>query len=65
MYGEKIKIYTDIEPVQKEFMEAGLEFIDSISTVAFSLPLYKFFPTKVYRDYVGILKRMKRSGFVT
>ncbi len=62
MYGEKIKIYTDIEPLQKEFMEVGLDFISSVSIIATSLPLYKLFPTKVYKKYVGILKRMNRIG---
>ncbi len=62
VYGEKIKIYTDIEPEQKEFMEAGLEFVGYIERITNALPLYKLFPTKVYKKYVGILKRMNRIG---
>ncbi len=62
VYGEKINIYSDIEPVQKEFMEAGLEFISYISRITSALPLYKLFPTKVYRDYVAIVKRMNQTG---
>ena len=62
VYGEKINIYSDIEPVQKEFMEAGLEFIGYVSRMVNALPLYRIFPTKVYRDYVAIVKRMNRTG---
>ena len=62
MYGEKINIYSDIDPIQKEFMEAGLEFIGSISNIARALPLYKLFPTKTYRNFVRIVKRMQQTG---
>lgn len=62
VYGEKINIYSGTDPLQKEFMEAGLDFIQSFLKTMRAFPLYKLFPTKTYRDYERIVRRLQRSG---
>ena len=46
----------------EEFMEAGLDYIRSIGIILNSLPLYRIFPTKNYRDYTRIVRRMQKAG---
>ena len=62
VYGEKINTYSVKDPMQKEFVEAGSEFVQAIGSIAIALPLYRIFPTKPYRRFVKILKRMKKAG---
>lgn len=62
VYGEKIDVYSERDPVQKEFIEAGIDYIESVSTITSAPPLYKLFPTKPYRDYVRIVKRIQAAG---
>ena len=62
MYGEKINTYSVTDPQQKEFIEAGSKFIQSVARIASAPPLYRLFPTKPYREFVKILNRMKKAG---
>ena len=63
MYGEKIDLFSGtIDADQKEFMAAGLDFIRSLDPMAAAPPIYKYFPTKQYKEFVNILKRLKLSG---
>lgn len=63
MYGENIDIYSGTNPVLKEFMEAGLDYIDITGSIVFALPLYRIYPTKAFRDYKRIVRRMQRAGY--
>ena len=65
MYGEKINIYSGADPLQEEFIKAALEYIDSLVKIASAPPLYKWFPTKTYRNFVRIVKRMQEVGMFT
>ena len=62
MYGEKIDIYSGMDSDMKEFSEAGLDYINMAGTIAAALPLYRIFPTKVYRDYAKCVRRIQRAG---
>ena len=62
MYGEKINVYSEADPLQKEFMEAGLDYIQSLVGIGLALPLYRIYPTRAYRDFARIVKRMQRAG---
>ena len=62
MYNENINIYSGRDSIQQEFLEAGLEFVQSVATLASSLPLYRLYKNKLYRDYEKILRRMQKAG---
>jgi hypothetical protein len=59
VYGNKINIYSGMDPMQKEFMEAGRDYIQAIVR---ALPIYMLYPNKQYRDYERIVRRMQRAG---
>ena len=51
------------DPKLKEFMDIGLKFVQSISSIANALPLYKLhIYTKPYRDFVDILNKVQELG---
>ncbi len=62
MYGEKINTYSTTDPLQKEFIEAGSDFVQSVAQIASAPPFYKIFPTKSYRRFLKIVNRMKKAG---
>ena len=64
MYGEKIPIYSGIDPTQREFMEAGLGYIHALATTVSAIPLYRIFPTKTLREYRKVVQRLKKAGAV-
>ena len=64
MYGEKINVYSGADPVHQEFIDAGLSYIRSIRGIVLSLPLYKLYPTKAYKDYEKVVRRLHNAGIV-
>ena len=62
VYGEKIDIYSGMDPDMKEFAEAGLDYVNMTATIFLAPPLYQIFPTKVYRDYTKCVRRVQRAG---
>ena len=62
MYGEKIDIYSGTDPIQKEFMKAGLDYLQAIDDIGRALPLYRIYPTKEYRDFKKVMNRMRNVG---
>ena len=62
VYGEKIDIYSGTDPLLKEFMEAGMGYIRGLTVIGPALPLYRIYPTKPYREYEKIVRRMQRAG---
>ena len=65
VYGEKINTYSNTDPVQQEFIEAGLDYIGSLGRIGSAIPLYKLFPTKQYKEYVKIVYRIHAAGMCT
>jgi len=62
VYGEKINTYTKADPIQQEFINAGLDYIQYLGKITTALPLYKIYPTKNYRTYVNIVHRIHAAG---
>ena len=62
MYNENINIYSEADPIQQEFMEAGLDFVEYLPLITTELPLYKLYPTKAYKNYEKILRRVQKAG---
>ncbi len=62
VYGEKINTYTTTDPIQQEFIEAGLNYIGYLGRITNAIPIYKIFPTKTYREYVKIVRRIQVVG---
>ena len=62
VYNENIDIYSGKDPVQQEFMEAGLEYLESLITLAVALPVYRLYKNKTYRDYERIIRRLQKAG---
>ena len=61
VFGENLNVYDDSDVTQKEFMSAGIKFIQQMTQIS-PLPIYKFFPTKSYRDLVETIGRMRELG---
>ncbi len=51
-----------MNPIQKEFVEAGLDYIRSLVKTMNASPIYKIFPTKAYKDYVKMVHRIHAAG---
>ena len=53
--------FTTNDPAHKEFMKAGLDFIEQLSRIS-PLPIYKYFPTKAYKKFIAVTGRMRELG---
>ena len=62
VYNEKIDIYSGKQPDQMEFMEAALAYIGSLLEISTSVPVYRLYQNKAYRDYEKILRRVQKAG---
>ena len=56
-----MNVFTTNDPTQKEFMSAGLEFVEQVSQLR-PLPIYKYFPTKAYKRFIQATGRMRELG---
>ena len=65
VYNENIDIYSGADPAKQEFMQAGLDYIQSIDLIGTVLPLYKLYPTKEYKNFKKILRRLQKAGTLT
>ena len=62
MYGEEINVYAETDPLTKEFMDAAQDYIQSLNLLGSRLPLYRIYPTKTFKKYVKIVRRMQDAG---
>ena len=62
VYGEKIDIYSGVDDIQREFMEAGMDYMQSFDTLKNAMPIYKLYPTKTYREYKKTVMKMQKAG---
>ena len=65
VYNENIDIYTGSDPAQKEFMEAGVDYIQSIPMIMAALPIYRLYKDKTYKEYEKILRRVQKAGILS
>ena len=62
MFSEKLNVYNDISPDYIEMEKAAKAFIGSLFAIGNAIPLYKYFPTKVYRTYLSNIDRVQTIG---
>ena len=55
-------MYTEGDADFEEAKEAGESFVSCSMNMLMALPLYKIFPTKIYRTYVSNVSRMQKIG---
>ena len=60
VFSEKLNVYDDSNA---DYIEtAGIAFIGSLGTISLSLPLYKYFSTKAYRNFISSVDRLQNVG---
>lgn len=66
VYGENVDTFSGKDPAQKEFMEAGIRYLESLPPVVISMmiPINKIYPTKAFRDYRDIVMKLRQTGIV-
>ena len=64
VFGENISTFTTNDPTHKEFIKAGLDFVEQVGQLQ-PLPIYKYFPTKAYKTYVQATSHMRELGMLT
>ena len=62
MFSETLDVYSGKDERFKRFQDAAIKFIGSLADVASAAPLYKFFPTKPYREYLQKLNAVQDVG---
>ena len=62
VFTEKLNVYDDTDQLLKEFREAALNFVASLSKIAIAPPLYKIYATKAYRDHLQSISRVHTFG---
>ena len=62
VYNENIDMYSGMDPAQQEFMDAGIDYLESFPTIVMALPIYRLYRNKTYRNFEKILRRMQRAG---
>ena len=56
-----MNVFTTNDPIHKEFIKAGLEFVEQVGQLQ-PLPIYKYFPTKGYKRFAQATGRMRELG---
>ena len=55
-------MYTEDDPDFEEAKQAGESYVSCSVNMLMALPLYKIFPTKVYRTFVNNVSRLQNIG---
>jgi len=62
VFNETLDVYSGADEHVNKFQTAGIEFIESLSSIGPALPLYKLYPTKPYRTYLQKLNAVQELG---
>ena len=62
VYGEKIDIYSAINNIHKQFIDAALNYFAAINIIAQSLPLFRLISTKPFREYKKSIRKLIEVG---
>ena len=57
--GKRLSSILNLISIRKS---SGLDYLISLNDIAFAMPFYRVYPTKVYRDYVRVVNRLKEVG---
>ena len=58
MFSEQLDVYDDTNSDYIEMDKAAKAFVGSVLGIMTAIPLYKFFPTKIYRNYLSNIDRL-------
>ena len=61
-FGEKLDTFDDSRMDLQEFEKITIDYAKNIEVIVFALPLYKYFPTKPYREFRRATDRMYGIG---
>ena len=62
VFGEKVNTFDESIKDLLNFENAAIEFIELLAAIGTAPPLYKYFPTKIYRRFVRALTRVHEYG---
>lgn len=62
VFTEKLDVYNSDDPTLKDFQKDAFAFIDNLTKVSNAFPLYRIFPTKIYREYLQSLHQINSKG---
>ena len=62
VFDEKFDVFSGRDARALEFVNASLNFIESLGLIASALPVYKIFPTKRYKFYVTSQQNIRKLG---
>ena len=62
--GEKLDTFDESKKDLQEFEKISLDYAKNVEVIVFAPPLYKYFPTKAYRDFKRATDCMYEKGVV-
>ena len=62
VFNESIDIFSGKNSQANDFVQAAMDYNNSISTIGQAPPLYKFIPTKPYKEYVERVRCLYNLG---
>ena len=62
VYGERLNTFDESRKDLLDFQNAAVRFIELISAISNAPPLYKYFPTKIYRRFVAAVTCVHEHG---
>ena len=62
VYGEQLNTFDESRKDLLEFQNVAMEAIGLLARISNEPPLYKYFPTKTYRRFVGALTYVHEYG---
>ena len=62
--GEKLDTFDESKKDLQEFEKISLDYAKNVEVIVFAPSLYKYFPTKAYRDFKRATDCMYEKGIV-
>ena len=62
MFSEKLNVYDDTNPDYIEMEDASKAFIGTLASIVYAVPLYRYFPSEVYRNFLSSMDRLQTIG---
>ena len=62
VFNENVDVFSGKNSQANDFVRAAIDFVESLFIIGRALPLYKFIPTKPYKEYVERVRRLYSLG---
>ena len=62
MFSEKLNVYDDTNPDYIEMEDAAKAFVGTLASIVNAVPLYKYFPSKIYHNFLSSMDRLQTIG---